>query len=154
MGRIKTAYVLGAHTYSTMKNPIEFSPIGEVAQAILLLAKTPKECVVFHPFNNHGHIMEEVYTAMNEVGLPTKAVDDMEYYNILQKAQQDPDKIKILSSFMAYERADGRKTYMVGKDNDYTMQVLYRMDFKWAVSSLEYMRSFLIMLKELGYFEW
>ena len=154
MGRIKTAYVLGVHTYSSMKNPIEFSPIGEVAQAILLLAKTPKECVVFHPFNNHGHIMEEVYTAMNEVGLPTKAVDDMEYYNILQKAQQDPDKIKILSSFMAYERADGRKTYMVGKDNDYTMQVLYRMDFKWAVSSLEYMRSFLIMLKELGYFEW
>ena len=154
MGRIKAAYVLGVHTYSSMRTEIEFSPIGNCAEAILLLASTPKECVVFHPFNNHAHIMEDVYTAMNEVGLTTRAVGDEEYSKILDEAKQDPERNKILSSFMAYERVDGRKTYMVGKSNDYTMQVLYRMDFKWAVSSLRYMRSFLVMLKELGYFEW
>ena len=154
MGRIKASYVLGAHTYSSMRTEIEFSPIGNCAEAILLLSGTPRECVVFHPFNNHSHIMEEVYTAMNEAGLTTRPVSDEEYSKILLMAKQDPKKNRILSSFMAYERADGRKTYTVGKNNDYTMQVLYRMGFRWAVSSLRYMRSFLILLKELGFFEW
>ena len=152
-GRIKSAYVIGAYPYNNMTGTVEFSPIDSCADAILRLAGTPKECVVFHPYNNHMHIMEEIYTAMNEIGLNTMAADSETYAKRLEAAKEDPQKAEVLSSFMAYERIDGRKVYSVSKSNEYTMQVLYRLGFCWPVTSLDYIKQFLVALKTLGYFD-
>lgn len=153
MGRIKSTCLIGAYPYESMTMPMEFSPIDSCAEAILLLAQTPKKCVVFHPFNNHMHIMEEVYTVLNEINLPLKAVTQSEYNRLLEQAKEDPYKASILSSFIAYESLKDQVVYPVGKSNGQTMQILYRMGFRWPVTSLEYMRKFLRVLKGLGFFD-
>ena len=69
-------------------------------------------------------------------------------------AKKDSEKAKVLSSFIAYENmGHGKKTYSVGKSNAFTMQILYRLGFRWPVTSLDYMKRFLVALKGLDFFE-
>ena len=154
MGRLKSTLLIGKYPYEAMEMPFELSPIDFVARAILLLAQTPKECTVFHPFNNHTLIMGDLYTEMNRIGLHSQAAEYEEYMIALDRAEQDPEKAKILSSMIAYQNmAHGQKTFPVGKSNAYTMQVLYRMGFIWPVTSLDYMKRFINALRGLGFFD-
>ncbi len=154
MGRLKSTFIIGCYPYENMDMPFELSPIDYTAKAILLLAQTPKECVVFHPFNNHSLIMNDLYLEMDRVGLKAHPAEDDEYEKALNEAKKDPEKAKILSSFIAYQNfAHGKKTYYVGKSNALTMQILYRLGFRWPVTSLDYMKKFLNALKGLAYFE-
>ena len=55
---------------------------------------------------------------------------------------------------LAYQNmAHGQKTFAVKKSNEYTMQVLYRMGFRWPVTSADYMRRFIKALYGLGFFD-
>ncbi len=155
MGRLKSTYLIGCYPYETMDMPFELSPIDYVAKAILLLAQSPRECVVFHPYNNHALLMNDLYGEMNRQGLTVKPAENKEYEAELKRAESDSEKAQVLSSMIAYENmSHGRKSYGVGKNNEMTMQALYRMGFRWPVTSFEYMKKFLINLKGLEYFEW
>lgn len=153
VGRIKAVYVVGAYDYKSMSDTIEFTAIDKCAKAILILANTPKDCVVFHPYNNHNHLMEDVFTAMHDLGFDLDVVDTKTYNKMLEETKNDPEKSKILSSFIAYDRADGRDSYEIPPSNSYTMEILYRNNFRWPVTSIEYMKKFLKALNELDYFE-
>lgn len=154
MGRLKSTLLIGKYPYEAMEMPFELSPIDFVAKAILLLAQAPKDCTVFHPFNNHTLIMGDLYTEMNKIGLHSQGAEYEEYMIALDRAEQDPEKAKILSSMIAYQNmAHGQKTFTVGKSNTYTMQVLYRMGFVWPVTSLDYMKRFINALRGLGFFD-
>ena len=48
MGRIRVFNMLGCCSYAMAASKVEFSPIDEVSHAIVCLARTPKECTVFH----------------------------------------------------------------------------------------------------------
>ena len=155
MGRLKSTYLIGCYPYDTMDMPFELSPIDYVAKAILLLAQSPKECTVFHPYNNHALLMNDLYGEMNRQGLTVKPAENSGYEAALKEAESDSEKAQVLSSMIAYENmSHGRKSYSVGKSNEMTMQVLYRMGFRWPVTSFEYMKKFLVNLKGLEYFEW
>ncbi len=154
MGRLKSTLLIGKYPYEAMETPFELSPVDFVARAILLLAQTPKNCTVFHPFNNHTLIMGDLYTEMNKIGLHSEGAEQDEYMTALDKAEQDPEKAKILSSMIAYQNmAHGQKTFTVAKSNAYTMQVLYRMGFMWPVTSFDYMKRFINALRGLGFFD-
>ena len=97
--------------------------------------------------------MGDLYTEMNKIGLHSQGAEYEEYMIALDRAEQDPEKAKILSSMIAYQNmAHGQKTFTVGKSNTYTMQVLYRMGFVWPVTSLDYMKRFINALRGLGFF--
>ena len=154
MGRLKSTLLIGKYPYEAMEMPFELSPVDFVAKAILLLAQAPKECTVFHPFNNHTLIMGDLYTEMNKIGLHSEGAEHDEYMAALDKAEQDPEKAKILSSMIAYQNmAHGQKTFTVAKSNAYTMQALYRMGFMWPVTSFDYMKRFINALRGLGFFD-
>lgn len=154
MGRLKSNVIVGKYPYDIIEMPFELSPIDFVAKAILLLAKTPKKCIVFHPFNNHMLMMGDLYMEMDKIGLHSVAAEQEEYEQALEDAKQDPEKAKILSSMLAYQNmAHGQKTFAVKKSNEYTMQVLYRMGFRWPVTSADYMRRFIKALYGLGFFD-
>lgn len=154
MGRLKSTFLIGCYPYEAMDMPFELSPIDYVAKAILLLAQAPRECTVFHPYNNHSLIMSDLYAEMNRAGLNVHPVENSAYAEAVNLAKEDPEKAKVLSSFIAYQNiAHGRKTYEVAKSNLLTMQVLYRMHFRWPVTSVGYMKRFLLNLQGLGYFE-
>ena len=154
MGRIKVYNMLGSCPHNMRNKQVEFSPINEVAHAIVLLASTPRECCVFHPYNIHGQFLGDVLMGLTKVGSGVKFVEPEEFQQIMDEAKNDPEKARTLSSLLAYQdMAHGQKTVDVKRDNDYTTQVLYRLDFNWSPTSWDYVERMLTAIGSLGFFD-
>ncbi|MBP5277349.1 MAG: amino acid adenylation domain-containing protein, partial [Prevotella sp.] len=74
MGRIRVFKMLGCYPYEMSDDPMEFSPINEVAQSIVLLSETPRECCLFHPYNNHSVHFGDVLSSLEKIGDSPKQV--------------------------------------------------------------------------------
>ena len=154
MGRIKVYNMLGCCPYSMRNKRVEFSPINEVSHAIVLLATTPKECTVFHPYNIHGQFLGDVLMGLTAVGDGIRFVEQEEFADVMDRAKDDPQKAKVLSSLLAYQdMAHGQKTADVARDNDYTTQVLYRLGFSFSPTSWDYVERMLNAIGGFGFFE-
>ncbi len=154
MGRIKVYNMLGCCPYSMRNKRVEFSPINEVARAIVLLSGTPKECTVFHPYNIHSQFLGDVLTGLTSVGDGVRFVEQEDFAQAMEAAKDDPVKAKQMSSLLAYQdMAHGQKTTDVARDNDYTTQVLYRLDFAWSPTSWDYVERMLTAIGGFGFFE-
>ena len=154
MGRIKVYNMLGCCPYSIYESKVEFSPIDEVAQAIILLSTTPKECCVFHTYNNHALFLGDVLSGLNNIGTDIRFVEDEEYNTAMESAGNDPQKAKTLSSLLAYkDAAHGKKATSVPVVNAYTTQVLYRLGFKWSPTTWDYVDQMLGAISGLGFFD-
>ncbi len=154
MGRIRVYNMLGCCPYALRNKRVEFSPINEVSRAIVLLASTPKECVVFHPYNIHGQFLGDVLTGLTKVTGGIRFVEQEEFNEAMERAKEDPQKAKILSSLLAYQdAAHGQKTYDPARDNDYTTQVLYRLNFAFSPTSWDYVERMLTVIGGFGFFE-
>ena len=154
MGRIRIYNMLGCCPYALRNKRVEFSPINEVAQAICLLATTPKECTVFHPYNIHGQFLGDVLTGLTSVGQGIQFVEQEDFQKAMDDAGQDPQKAKQMAALLAYkDMAHGQKTADVQRDNDYTTQVLYRLGFSWSPTSWDYVERMLTAIGGFGFFE-
>ena len=154
MGRIKVYNMLGCCPYSMRNKRVEFSPINEVATAIVRLSTTPRECTVFHPYNIHGQFLGDVLTGLTTVGDGVRFVEQEEFAEAMEQAKNDPVKAKQMSSLLAYQdMAHGMKTTDVARDNDYTTQVLYRLGFAWSPTSWDYVERMLTAIGGFGFFE-
>ena len=154
MGRIRIYNMLGCCPYALRNKRVEFSPINEVAQAICLLATTPKECTVFHPYNIHGQFLGDVLTGLTSVGQGIQFVEQEDFQKAIDEAGQDPQKAKQMAALLAYkDMAHGQKTADVQRDNDYTTQVLYRLGFSWSPTSWDYVERMLTAIGGFGFFE-
>ena len=155
MGRIRVYNMLGCFPYSMYEKRVEFSPINEVAHAIVLLSSTPKECCVFHPYNSHGQFLGDVLGGLVKVGTNIRFVEKEEYDAALEAAGADPAKAKILSSLLAYQdMAHGMKSTDVERSNQYTCQVLYRLGFKWSATTWDYIDRMLNAISGLDFFSY
>ena len=154
MGRIRVYNMLGCCPYAMRNKRVEFSPINEVARAIVLLASTPKECTVFHPYNIHGQFLGDVLTGLTSVGKDIRFVEQEEFQQAIDQAGADPQKAKQMASLLAYQdMAHGRKTAEVMRDNNYTTQVLYRLGFAFSPTSWDYVERMLTTIGGFGFFE-
>ena len=154
MGRIKVYNMLGCCPYGMRNKRVEFSPINEVAHAIILLATTPEACTVFHPYNIHNQFLGDVLTGLSSVGEGIRFVEQEEFATIMERAKDDPQKARQLSSLLAYQdMAHGQKTHDVERDNDYTTQVLYRLGFAWSPTSWDYVERMLTAIGGFGFFD-
>ena len=138
MGRIKVYNMLGCCPHEMRDSQVEFSPINEVAKAIVLLATTPKDCCVFHPYNNHSVPLGDVLSELRCVGDGVRFVELSEFSAALKQAEN---------------MTGGQKTADVARQNVYTMQVLYRLGFQWSATSWDYIEQFLSAISGFGYFE-
>ena len=155
MGKLKAYQVLGCVPYSSDCGFSEFSPINEVADAILRLAMTPDECTVFHPVNVHWPPLGDVIECMNHLGLNIKRVEDDVFAERLAKAMADEETATIMQSLVGYKNAVNGK-YIINNTCDvtsYTAQVLLRLGFRWSFTSWDYMESYLRSLVGLGVFD-
>ena len=154
MGRIKVYNMLGCCPYAMYDAPAEFSPINETARAIVLLASTPKECTVFHPYNNHIQLMGDILTQLGDITGGVRFVEPDEFEAVMTEAQNDPQKAKQLSALLAYkDMAHGQKSASVGRQNSYTSQVLHRLGFYWSTTSWDYDQQMLQAIAGFGFFE-
>ena len=154
MGRIRVYQMLGCYPYELTSAPMEFSPINEVAKAIVLLSETPQECCLFHPYNDHFVHFGDVLAELAKIGEAPRQVEAEAFNEALEVAKQDPEKAKRLSSLIAYQdMAHGQKAVMIPTDNQYTSQVLYRLGFRWSSTSWDYVDQMLTAISGLGYFD-
>ena len=154
MGRLRVYNMLGCCPFESRDGTVEFSPINEVARAIVLLSTTPDECVVFHPYNNHNVLFGDVLGELKHVGEGVRFVEIREFAETLEAAKEDPEKARRLSSLLAYQNmTKGQQSADVARQNAYTMQVLYRLGFSWSVTSWDYVDRFMTAIAGLGFFD-
>ena len=151
MGRLRAFAMLGCCAYDQLDVPMEFSPIDAVAEAIVALSKTPKACIIFHPFNHQQLLTGIVFREMSALGLDIRPVEREEFAKAFAEAQSDPAKAQALTSIMAYQNAPGQEqTVFLPRHNEYTMQVL---GYRWPVTTWDYVRRFIEGMKGLGFFD-
>ena len=154
MGRVRAYKVIGGYPYEATEQPMEFSPINEVARAIVLLSGTPEKCRMFHPYNNHYVFFGDVLDELRIIGDAPRQMEDEEFAVKMEEAGADPEKAPLLTGVLAYrDMAHGKKATMIMPDNKYTSQVLYRLGFHWSPTSWDYVDKFLIAISRLGYFK-
>ena len=154
MGRIKVYNMLGCCPYELYDTSAEFSPINETAKAIVLLATTPKPCVLFHPYNNHVQLLGDILTQLGKITGGVRFVETSEFVAAMEDAKNDPQKAKTLSSLLAYQNlGNGHKTAIVERTNTYTSAVLHRLGFYWSPTSWDYDQRMLTAIAGMGFFE-
>ena len=154
MGRIRVYDMLECYPYELTDTPMEFSPIDQTAKAIVTLSQTPKECCLFHPYNNHCVHFGDVLEELSKGDKAPAQVETEAFNQALEVAKQDPEKAKKLSSLLAYQdMAHGKRAVFINPNNQYTTQVLYRLGFKWSSTSWDYVDQMLTAIAGFGFFE-
>ena len=151
---LKSYNVIGKIPYSTLGSEIELTPIDTTARAILLLTKTPKECVVFHPYNNHSIYISDIVEIMNEMGLYISGTEENKFNRILTETMKDESKSTALSGIITtIKKGTGKDKVVIPAVNEYTTQILYRLGFKWPLTTDKYLSTFIDYLKDMNFFD-
>jgi len=154
MGRLKIYRMLGALPYSAYQSPVEFSPIDQTSEAILLLSRITSQITVLHPYNNHYQMLGDVLMEMGAIGTNIRLVEDSEFTEMLNTAKQDESLQEKLSSLLAYESNPGSDVISpIPPANNHTMQILFRLGFRWNMTSWNYVDKFLQQINGLKFFE-
>lgn len=153
MGMLRAYSVMGCAPYGVLDNPCEFSPINEVCHAILLLATTPRDMVVFQPTNNHRFPLGDVLHILSEMGMPVEPVEMDEFIERERAVMDDPVKVDALQPLLAYSSDQASHASFIGYDSSYTNQILYRLGFRWSHTSHDYVRKFLNAIRGLSFFD-
>ncbi len=153
LGRLKAYHAIGCFPYSSYHATTELAPIDSTTDAILQLASTPGPCRVFHPYNNHNLFMGDIILTMKDLGINIEMVEDDIFQSALSSTMKDPARAESLTSLIAYQNmAQGKAAAPVAVKNDYTIQTLLRMGWRWPQTDSEYLRKFLSGLVGLGMF--
>ena len=154
MGRLKAYRMLEAVPYPMLEGRMEFSPIDETARAVVLLAGTPKENVVFHVQNDHLLPMDDILSRLHkDDGTPLDYVEQDEFLRRFDAAKEDPEKSQVLSSIIAYTQAEGQAQMVENEaSNVFSMQVLHRLGFRWDATSRDYVDMIFDVLSSMQYF--
>ena len=149
---LRAFVVIGMVPYEKLDMRFEFSPIDEVAHAVMLLSQTPKDCVVFHPYNTHRQFLSDILTGFAEAGITLKRVENDEFQQALEKMMDNPDLVTLVRPLMAYNLGGNRKVRSIESTNDYTTQVLYRLGFQWPTTAADYVHRFVDTIVGFEYF--
>ena len=152
LAMLRAYVVIGMVPYEDLDRRFEFSPIDEVASAIMLLAQTPKECIVFHPCNTHRQFLSDILMGFALSGLSLRRVETPEFRQALERMMENPDLVTLLRPLMAYNVSSKHTMRWIESANDYTTQVLYRMGFQWPPTAADYVHRFVDTIVGFDYF--
>jgi len=153
LNNLKSLKVLGQITADMMAAPIEMSPIDCVSEAICRLALTPKSMVLFHPFNNYSSSRTVIVDAMREIGYPIDLVTPTEFQQSLKAALQDEHRSQDMQGIIHYTMNIENGLAPLGATNFYTTQVLLWLNFRWLMTTREYVLALLKQLDGLAFFD-
>jgi len=154
INRIKAYGAIEKIPYSVLAGEVEFTPIDNTARAILVLATTPRENTLFHTYNNHNLYISDIVDIMRTHGFNISGAEEYEFNQAFNEAKNDDskqDKISGLMTTVGMGKGEGRA--LVSVVNTYTMQILYRLGFKWPLISDEYLVTFIKYLQEMNFFD-
>ena len=152
INRLKAFVTMGKMPYAMLSNNVEFSQIDITARSIIELAKTPKECVLFHPYNSHNITFADIIEIIRPLGLDIEPCEDEDYEIALKEALADKSKQEGVSGLITSIGSGKVKKHWLPVENNYTTQVLYRLGINWPLISEEYIYTFVKYLNDLDFF--
>ena len=153
MSTLRSYAALGSFPVDEMDEQDEFSPIDEVARAIVLLAGTDKKFTVFHAYNSHTVEMGNIILAMQQCGIAIDVVEPDEFVRRLRTALADDAINAYVSPLVNYNLDDNETRYELESDNRFTVKALYRLGFQWSITELGYLNKAIDMMQMLGFFD-
>jgi len=144
---------LGCFPVQDLDEVDEFSPIDEVAKAIVTLSGTGKEFNVFHVYNSHSVEMGDIIYALKDMGYNIDIVDESEFNDRLREMISDENMNQYVSPLINYNMDDDDIRAENDSDNSFTVKALYRLGFKWSLTSTDYIETTMDMLSTFGFFE-
>lgn len=117
---LRAYVVIGMVPYEALDQRFEFSPIDEVAHAILLLSTTPKDCTVFHPNNTHRQFLSDILNGFAEAGITLKRVETEEFQQALDRMMENPELVTLLRPLMAYNLSSTHQMSWIESTNEFT----------------------------------
>lgn len=154
VNRLRAYASIGKIPYSVLGGKVELTPIDLASRAILLLGQTPSKCTIFHVFNNHQIYIADIVEMMKKVGFDISGAEEDDFNEFFALAREDENKQNAISGLvtaMGMGRGKGRALVPVVNNN--TIQILYRLGFKWPLISDEYLIMFIKYLKEMNFFD-
>ncbi|MCF0145563.1 MAG: SDR family oxidoreductase, partial [Eubacterium sp.] len=146
VNRIRSHYLMGCYPYSFFDVMEDISPIDKVAEAIVKLSQTPRQCTVFHISNPNRISVGDFYRICDMEGLTMKPVEETVYREVVYEGMKNPENARFFTGFLAYDERNP-KGRPADWDERYTKQVLLRMGFYWPMIDREYVRRFVDNLK-------
>lgn len=146
---LKTYIMLGVYPTSQLKTPVEMSPIDEVAEAVVKLATTPEDMIIFHPFNSYKIEIKTIFDAIREIGHTIDYVLDSEFKSKVDVMKNDPEKVKYLQGIMHYGYHNNSNNKVMPTENQWTTAVLDKLGFRWEKTEEEYLIKFLKSLESM-----
>ncbi|MCQ2964248.1 MAG: amino acid adenylation domain-containing protein [archaeon] len=153
INRLKAFVTIGVMPYAMLSNAVEFSPIDVTAKSIVALSKTPKECVVFHPYQHHTICFGDIIEIIKPLGLDINPVENDDYEIALNEVLNDKTRQSGVSGLITSVGSGKLKKIWLPADNSYTVQALYRLGVKWPVISENYVYRFVEYLDDLSFFD-
>lgn len=150
---LKSYRALGVFPLENLVTSIEMSPIDRVAEAIVRLAATPDDMVIFQPSNTYRLDLGAVMGAMNRRGWAIDYVSRQEFSAQVEELRNDTGLSQYLQGILHYTGHVLRNRKVTVTNNDWTTTVLYRLGFRWKQPDDKYLDRFLESLEGLGVFE-
>ena len=152
INRLKAFINIGKMSYDMLDNPVEFSPIDITAKSIIELAKTPKECTVFHTYNPHNITFADVINIIRNLDINIEFCEEDEYEEALDAALKDKSKQDALSGIITNVGEGQVKSKWLPVSNNYTVQMLYRLGIVWPLIDNNYIYNFTKHLNDVNFF--
>ena len=152
MNTLKAYVFLKSFPMQAMDDSDEFSPIDEVARAVILLAGTDSRFTVFHAYNSHRVEMGDIIYALRESGFDIDVVDSGEFDRRLKESVADEEHNRFVAPLVNYNLDDDAIRTENGSRNEFTVKALYRLGFKWSIIDMDYLKKAIEMLKTLDFF--
>ena len=153
INRLKSFVTIGKFPYTMLNNNFELSQIDTTAKSIVGLSKTPKDCVVFHPYNNHFVTYADLLNIFKSLDIDIEIVDPEEYERAFNEIMKDESKQEGLSGFITSIGEGKEKKIWVKDENEYTIQVSHLLGINWPLISEDYIYNFIRFLKDLEFFD-
>ena len=145
---------LGQFPITAMDSIVEFSPIDTSAAAVLKYAAANSKFSIFHGYNNHVVTLADVITAMKNYGFDIDIVPEDEFRMTLAQYAASGAKSDAILSLVAYNNKSGSKSVqMLGADNRFSINALYRGGFKWPIIDDDYLANAIEALDTLMFFD-
>ena len=150
---LRAHQTLGYFPVSSADATVDFSPVDEVARAVVLLSQTDKRFTAFHAANAHEVQMGDVIEEMNKNGFKIETVPDDVFADKMNEFLRDGEKNMLVSTLLTYASSDRRVHTFIKTDNNFTIKALYRLGFKWPITDAQYLNRIIEGLKSLRFFE-
>ncbi|WP_458406165.1 amino acid adenylation domain-containing protein [Methanobrevibacter sp.] len=158
LNNIKAIKNLKATTSDISNEIVELSPIDCVAKATLELAKTPKECVVFHAVSDKLIPTGNIIDALNSFGFGIENVTPEEFRDILEQ-NMDENIQGIITADLTFDDFDLEDEDESESGSDELVQIYQTLDvldslgFEWPECDMNYLTTFIKYLNEVHYFD-